>query len=429
MGCGASAHAPVHPNADTPGGDASRSAAKGGGAAAADAPTKAAGTVDLILVMGLEVSGKRELCEGLCKSLTDAGKHAVHLDVQALFKQEVADETELGKEIETIIGEGRIVNQKVCGQLVKSALAKAPPGAYLLDGFPTSAAALDSFEETVGHAPKLALMLEVSESAALERMAKLYGEGASTKMRTFEMQSEALCERLAKRAILQRLDTTRGVTDKELAAAQALVDAVMEKSRRRGGGGGGLMGRVVLVLGGPGAGKATHCQRLAAKYGCIHLCIEKLMRGEVREETETGRAIAELTKGGKIVPAHMYLSLVKNAMQKQPGAGSFLLDGFPRSIDTLDLLEEQLGGTTRALLLEASDAQLEERLIARGAATGRADDAPEAARRRIRTFKNQTLPAIHMLQTRGVVSKVDASVGLDEVFAAACAAYEALAAQ
>jgi len=98
----------------------------------------------------------------------------------------------------------------------------------------------------------------------------------------------------------------------------------------------------VLVLGGPGSGTTEQCARLAAQKGCVHLSIETLMRTAVREETETGRAISELVKTGKIVPAHLYLALLKAAMLAQPGVAC-LVDGFPKSLDNLVLLEEQVG--------------------------------------------------------------------------------------
>ena len=71
-----------------------------------------------------------------------------------------------------------------------------------------------------------------------------------------------------------------------------------------------------------------------------------------------------------------------------------------------------MGTCKRALLLDASDTQLQERLIS---TPGKAASALpiEVAQRRIRTFRNQTLPAVAALDGRGVLTKVDAS-GTDE---------------
>ena len=59
-----------------------------------------------------------------------------------------------------------------------------------------------------------------------------------------------------------------------------------------------LGGRVILVLGGPGSGVAEQCDRLADKYGCLHLGIESLMRTAVASESDAGKKISELIKGG-----------------------------------------------------------------------------------------------------------------------------------
>jgi len=83
----------------------------------------------------------------------------------------------------------------------------------------------------------------------------------------------------------------------------------------------------------------------------------------------------------------------------------------------------QMGSCTRALLLDASDACLAGRLVAGGETT---DPPPEAAQRRVRTYRNQTLPAIQALGERGVLSKVDASGSADQTFAALAAAFATL---
>ena len=80
----------------------------------------------------------------------------------------------------------------------------------------------------------------------------------------------------------------------------------------------------------------------------------------------------------------------------------------------------QLGPCTRALLLDASDELLEER---QRAADGSAQSA-EMAQRKVRTYRNQTMPAIDALQSRGVISTVDASGTADETFSKLSAAYQ-----
>ena len=380
--------------------------------------------VELLLVLGLDdVSGKGELCASLCKQLSASGRHCQHLEVQALIKAEVSSETELGSEISALVGQGKIVPQSLSARVVRSALKDAAAGVYLLEGYPSSEAALKSMIDDVGHAPRLALLMELEEAKAKEKLlaSGLDEAAANTKLGAFKLHATGTLAELERRSILHKLDAT-AEPDTTLLSARALVDSITRGTAEGGSSGADLAGRMVLVMGGPGSGKATLCARLASKYGCVHLSIEKLMRSEVREETETGRAIAEMVKGGKIVPAHLHLSLLKKAMAKQPNAAC-LIDGFPRSVDNLALLEEHIGSCKHALLLEASDNLLEQRMIAKGQEAGKQEDQ-EGVRRRIRTYKSQTVPALAALQARGVVNKIDASGRPDVVFKKMCTSYE-----
>lgn len=88
----------------------------------------------------------------------------------------------------------------------------------------------------------------------------------------------------------------------------------------------------------------------------------------------------------------------------------------------------QMGPCACALLLEASDTVLVERQLA--TADSKPNQTEKAVRetvaRRVRTFRNQTLPAIQTLESRGVLSEVDASGTADQTFAALAAVYERL---
>ena len=111
----------------------------------------------------------------------------------------------------------------------------------------------------------------------------------------------------------------------------------------------------------------------------------------------------------------MTVDIIKEATGKQPGA-SFLLDGFPKTVGALALLEEQLAPCRTAIVFEAEDAFMEQ-------ASGKAGDELAPVKRQIRTYKNQTLPLVVELEGRGKVKKVDASDSDEAVFEAARAAY------
>jgi adenylate kinase family enzyme len=58
----------------------------------------------------------------------------------------------------------------------------------------------------------------------------------------------------------------------------------------------------VFVLGGPGAGKGTQCERIVAKYGHTHLSAGDLLRDEVKSGSALGQQLEAIMKEGKLVP-------------------------------------------------------------------------------------------------------------------------------
>jgi predicted ATPase len=60
--------------------------------------------------------------------------------------------------------------------------------------------------------------------------------------------------------------------------------------------------KIVFVLGGPGSGKGTQCERIVAKYGHTHLSAGDLLRDEVKSGSELGKQCEAIMKEGKLVP-------------------------------------------------------------------------------------------------------------------------------
>ena len=117
--------------------------------------------------------------------------------------------------------------------------------------------------------------------------------------------------------------------------------------------------RIVLVVGWPGVDTASQCMRLADKFGGVALCTSALMRAELDSLTDTGSTIAEMVLQGKVVPAHLTIKMISAATAQQPGK-TFLLEGFPRTLDALGLFEKTFGACQRALVFDPSDASTPE---------------------------------------------------------------------
>ena len=100
---------------------------------------------------------------------------------------------------------------------------------------------------------------------------------------------------------------------------------------------------VVFVLGAPGAGKGTQCQRIVDKYGYVHLSAGDLLRAEQQTQgSEHGQVIEHHTVNKTIVPVKITCSLLERAM-KESEKIDFLIDGFPRNEDNLTGWTEAMG--------------------------------------------------------------------------------------
>jgi UMP-CMP kinase len=91
---------------------------------------------------------------------------------------------------------------------------------------------------------------------------------------------------------------------------------------------------IIFVLGGPGAGKGTQCERLVRDYGFKHLSAGDLLREEQnRPGSQFGELIKTYIKEGQIVPMEVTIQLLENAITatiKNEHNSKFLIDGMHR---------------------------------------------------------------------------------------------------
>ncbi|RZB66653.1 ADK and/or AAA 17 domain containing protein, partial [Asbolus verrucosus] len=144
---------------------------------------------------------------------------------------------------------------------------------------------------------------------------------------------------------------------------------------------------IIWVLGGPGSGKGTQCEKIVAKYGFTHLSSGDLLRNEVASGSPRGKELTAIMERGELVPMEVVLDLLKEAILKSlPTSKGFLIDGYPREKEQGILFEERIAPVNVVLFFDASEKTLVDRLLGRAKTSGRVDDNEETIKKRLHTF-------------------------------------------
>ena len=97
---------------------------------------------------------------------------------------------------------------------------------------------------------------------------------------------------------------------------------------------------IVFILGGPGSGKGTQCDKIVEKYGFCHLSSGDLLRDEVASGSERGKKLQEIMTKGQLVPLDTVLEMIRDKMFANSSASGFLIDGYPRELEQGEQFEQ-----------------------------------------------------------------------------------------
>ena len=166
-----------------------------------------------------------------------------------------------------------------------------------------------------------------------------------------------------------------------------------------------------IFLGSPGGGKGTLAIKLAEEKGYKHISTGEMFRKAIKDETKLGLEVKEIIAQGNYVPNEVTNALVKETIEsKEVKDSGFILDGYPRTINQAEFLKANGIKLDGAVLLEATDEVVFDRLINRK----RADDDPTIIKQRIEVYNKQTKPLIDFYEKEGLLIRVDAQGNIDE---------------
>ena len=172
----------------------------------------------------------------------------------------------------------------------------------------------------------------------------------------------------------------------------------------------------LLLIGTPGAGKGTQAQRLSETFDIPAISTGDIFRLNVKNETELGKQAKAFMDRGEYVPDSLTNELVRDRLSHADATDGFLLDGYPRTADQVEELDDILAEKNQQLdavvMLSADVDEVVRRLLNRAIEQGRADDTEEVIRHRLDVYEEQTAPLISVYAARDLVITVD---GLGEV--------------
>ena len=156
-----------------------------------------------------------------------------------------------------------------------------------------------------------------------------------------------------------------------------------------------------------------------AKYQIPDIATGDIFRANIKNGTALGTKVKQIVDAGDYVPDSLTNALVADRLNEPDAARGFLLDGYPRTLDQIEYLDNLLASKGQRLdaviQLVADQDAVVERLRHRAIAEGRSDDTEEAIRHRQQVYINQTAPLIPVFRDRGLLVEVDGLGEIDDV--------------
>lgn len=205
----------------------------------------------------------------------------------------------------------------------------------------------------------------------------------------------------------------------------------------------------IILMGPQGAGKGTQADIIAPRLGLVKLSTGDLFRAAVASGSELGRLAKGYLDRGELVPDDVTLAIVEERLEEiaeNPDVKGALFDGFPRTRAQAEGLDAILAKRDERIAAVIEIDVPREKLIARlagrrycpncgatyhvefnppqkagvcdrcgGPLVQRPDDTPEAIRRRLDLYDQQTAPLLDFYQQRGLLIRVNGDRPIEEV--------------
>ena len=192
---------------------------------------------------------------------------------------------------------------------------------------------------------------------------------------------------------------------------------------------------IYILTGGPATGKGTRSDILARALNIPHISTGEILR----EVSKTNEDIANKLQKGELISDEIITELLRDRITKEDCKEGFILDGYPRTLKQVGLLDDLLNELgrkiTKVIELTAPDELVFKRILERrqcekcgrmygidfppvvadvcddcgGRLVIRTDDTKETLKNRIDTYKANSKEILEHYKNVGLLKTVDSS--------------------
>ncbi|MEQ8425928.1 MAG: adenylate kinase [Cyclobacteriaceae bacterium] len=176
----------------------------------------------------------------------------------------------------------------------------------------------------------------------------------------------------------------------------------------------------LVLFGPPGAGKGTQSEKLIKKYGFVHISTGDLFRWHTKNDTPLGQKVKEIMNSGALVPDEITIALLKEEHDKNPDANGFLFDGFPRTVNQAEALDNFMKDNNTAIhfiiALDVKEEELRKRIAKRRTIENREDDEEEKLNKRITEYFTKTIHVLPFYEKQGRLNSINGEGSVEDIF-------------
>lgn len=207
------------------------------------------------------------------------------------------------------------------------------------------------------------------------------------------------------------------------------------------------MSKIIVLIGAPGAGKGTQARLLQERRGIPQISTGDMFREMRSLDTPLAREVQEIMASGKLISDEITYRIVRERTSKSDTAGTFVLDGYPRTAVQAEQLEElakEQGKEILAIEVDIPADELMKRLTGRRSCPEcgeiyniyskppkvegfcdhhpersldhRADDNESSVKTRLDTYQANTAPLLEYYAKSGRLKKVSGTGDVEEIY-------------